>query len=99
VIDFAAFCVCLGCAFFGVILGELGRLTFQLNQWLPSSFGWAMGFAALIVFCNAAVLAATGGSTSLAYSSSDLFVSCCGWLLYAAAWPLAVNAAGVILRK
>lgn len=98
-IDFAAFCVCLSLAFVGVILGELGRLTCGWNTWLPSSFGWAMGFAAVIIFCNAAVLAATGGSISLAYSSTDLFVTCCGWLLYAAAWPLSINALGVILRK
>jgi hypothetical protein len=99
VIDFAAFCVCLGFAFIGVVIGELGRLTFRWNDWLPASFGWAMGFATFVVFCNAAVLAATGGSASLAYSSTDLFFTCCGWLLYAAAWPLSVNALGVILRK
>ncbi len=98
-IDFAAFCVCLSLAFVGVIFGELARLTFRWNTWLPASFGRAMGFAALIIFSNAAVLAATGGSASLAYSSTDLFFACCGWLLYAAAWPLSINSIGVILRK
>lgn len=98
-IDFGAFCFCLGFAFAGVILGELARLTFRWNAWLLASFGWAMGFAAVIVFGNAAILAATGGSAALAYSPTDLFAACCGWLLYAVAWPLAVNALGVFLRK
>lgn len=98
-IDFGAFCFCLSLAFVGVILGELARLTFQWNRWLPASFGWAMAFAGVIVFGNAAILAATGGSPALAYSPTDLFATCCGWLLYAVAWPLVVNALGVILRK
>ena len=98
-IDFSAFCFCLGFAFAGVILGELARLTFQWNPWLPASFGRAMAFGGIIIFSNAAILAATGGSPSLAYSSTDLFATCCGWLLYAAAWPLAVNAAGIVLGR
>jgi ABC-type Co2+ transport system permease subunit len=97
-IDFASFCFCLGLACFGALLGEIARLTFGWNRWLHASFGWSMAFAAAIVYANTAILAATGGITEV-YSRGDFVAACAGWLLYAVAWLLSVNALGVILRK